>query len=120
MESSAHTQWCLVGNIVETRLAGVGGEEEKSGTPHFSAKTKVYCLPATWGDGYEQIIVIGRHRGSKRFVKMVISSSWINNWRAQVVYSPAVLKLIQENIPRVWGTKEEVEAYVQSLNQPST
>ncbi|MDR2838833.1 MAG: hypothetical protein LBV49_09790 [Azonexus sp.] len=119
METPMPTQWCLVGNIVETRFAGVGGAEEKNGTPHFSGKTKVYCLPAQWGDGYEQIVVIGRHRRSRRFVKMVISSSWVTNWRAQVVYSPVVLNLLHEEFPRIWETREEVEAYVQSLNQPS-
>ena len=93
---------------METRRAGVGGAEEKNGTPHFSGGTKVYCLPAQWGDGYEKIAVIGRHRGSKKFVKMIIPSSWVTNWRAQVVYSPAVLNLLMAQSFN-WGSKEEVE-----------
>jgi hypothetical protein len=76
------TQWCLVGNIVAGRKCGVGGTETRRGTKHFSAGTKVFCLPAQWGDGYDQIVVIGRHRGSKRFVTMIISSDWVARTRS--------------------------------------
>jgi len=113
------TQWCLVGNIVEERKHGEGGTETCSGTKHFSPGTKVFCLPAQWGDGYDQIMVIGRHRGSKRFETMIISSDWVINWRAKVVYNPTVLKrlvAIEEEQGRSnWTTKEEVEQYVASL-----
>jgi len=70
------SQWCLVGNIVAERPYGEGGDEKRPGTIHFSGGTKVYCLPAQWGDGYDQIIVIGRHRGSKRFNTMIVCSDW--------------------------------------------
>ena len=110
------TQWCLVGNIVEQR----GYEElreSRPGTKHFSPGTKVYCLPAQWGDGYENIVVIGHHRGSKNLVRMVIRSDWVTNWRAQVVYKPAVLKKLSqaEEQYRNWSTKEQVDAYMKSI-----
>ena len=38
--------------------------EVKLGTKHFSPGTKVYCAPGHWGDGGENIVVIGKHRGS--------------------------------------------------------
>ena len=85
------SQWCLVGNI-RTRVAyGHGGQEIRSGTQHFSAGTKVYCLPAAWGDGFERVIVFGKHRGSPALVQMVVPAKAICNWRAQVVYSPGLL-----------------------------
>ena len=115
------TQWCLVGNIVQSHPYGEGGTEQRPGTKHFSGGTKVYCLPAQWGDGYEQIVVIGRHRGCKGLVTMIISSEWVENWRAQVVYKPAVLKQLeraeQEHCRSNWRTKEDVELYVASMNQ---
>lgn len=108
------SQWCLVGNIVQDRPYGEGGQEHKHGTKHFAPGTKVYCLPAQWGDGYESIVVIGHHRGSKEWVTMVINSAWVTNWRAQVVYAPAVLRRIQaatnEAGQRNWTTKDEIEA----------
>jgi hypothetical protein len=55
--------YCLVGNIIEERFDQVLDKIVK-GTKHFSAGTKVYCYPPVWGDGYENIKVIGRHRKS--------------------------------------------------------
>lgn len=116
------TQWCLVGNIVKTRPYGPGGEH-RPGTLHFSGGTKVWCLPAQWGDGYDQIFVIGRHRGSKKFVTMVVSSIWVENWRAQVVYNPEVLRRINEcpntidnfNL-RNWISEGEVRQYLAMIS----
>jgi hypothetical protein len=110
------TQWCLVGNIVEHRRFGEE-HELHSGTKHFSPGAKVYCLPAQWGDGYENIVVIGRHRGSKNLVCMIIRSDWVTNWRAEVVYKPAVLRKLKqaEKEYRNWTTKEEIEIYLKSI-----
>jgi hypothetical protein len=101
-DSGRNPQWCLVGNIVNERLSGKDGAETKSGTKHFSPGTKLYSFPAQWGDGYEKIIVVGRHRGSKDFVTMVIKSDWVTNWRAKVVYNPEVLRRLQEGVCRFW------------------
>ena len=114
------TPWCLVGNIVAERKCGIGGKEIRRGTKHFSAGAKVFCLPARWGDGYDRIVVIGRHRGSRRFVTMIISADWVTNWRAKAVYDPAALALLatidKEGRPG-WKSKEEVEEYVESLKR---
>ena len=114
-DQQLESQWCLVGNIVEQRSYGEGGTETRPGTKHFSGGTKVYCLPAQWGDGYEKIIVIGRHRGSKRFETMIVSSEWVTNWRAKVVYAPAVLRRIHDAVAeswkRNWSSQDEVEQY---------
>jgi len=72
-EQSLKSQWVLVGNIVNERPYGPGGIETKHGTKHFSPGTKVYCFPAQWGDGYDQIIAIGSHRASIKFNSMTIS-----------------------------------------------
>ena len=114
------SQWCLVGNIVDERPCGPGGLEIKHGTKHFSPGTRVYCLPAQWGDGYEQIMVIGRHRGSKKFVTMVINSDWVENWRAKVVYNPEVLRRIRKAVSDEgranWESKDQVKQYLRSIN----
>ena len=115
------SQWCLVGNIVEKRAYGDGGQETRSGTKNFSPGTKVYCLHGQWGDGYEKIIVIGRHRGSKKFITVVVRSEWITNWRAKVVYNPEVLRRIRqatsESYKRNWGSKEEIERCIQTIEK---
>jgi hypothetical protein len=121
-ETQRESQWCLVGNIVAERPSGETGKEIKRGTKHFSPGTKIYAFPAQWGDGYDNIIVVGRHRGSKRFVTMVIKSDWVTNWRAQVVYSPEVLRRLQEGVckfwePRNWRSKAEVMKYLGGLQR---
>jgi hypothetical protein len=85
----------MVGNIVEERPYGPGGKETRRGTKHFAPGTRVYCFPPLWGDGYEQIKVVGRHRGSSRLVTMVIPSKWVVNRRAKLVYSPAVIRRLE-------------------------
>jgi len=88
------TQWCLIGNVGGARSSH--DVSPSSGTVHYSSGTKVYCLPAQWGDGYEKIVAIGKHRSSKAVSCLVMPSKFISNWRAQVVYSPAVLGAIRE------------------------
>ena len=85
--------WCLVGNVGGVR--GPPGDAESAvGTKHFSFGTKVFCLPPQWGDGYENVVVIGKHRGSRRSVMMVMPRRRITNWRVQAVYKAEVLRLI--------------------------
>lgn len=83
----------MVGNIVEHRPFGEGGTEIRVGTRHFSPGTKVYCFPPLWGDGYEDIKVIGYHKGSrgKQLVVMVIKSAWVERRRAELVYKPSII-----------------------------
>ncbi|HEX2731014.1 MAG TPA: hypothetical protein VHM70_05390 [Polyangiaceae bacterium] len=104
--------WCLVGNIGGVR--GAAGEaEQPTGTRHFSFGTKVFCLPPQWGDGYEKVLVIGRHRGSRRLIMIVMPSRRITNWRVQVVYKPDVLGMLERGGGR-WQ-KEQAEGMARSL-----
>jgi hypothetical protein len=41
--------WCLVGNIVAEHTYGEQ-KQVKQGSKHFTPNTKVYCMPAKWGD----------------------------------------------------------------------
>src|SRR5262245_51307332 len=78
--------WCVVANVVAKRPER--GLEKHSGTKHFRPGTLVFCPTILWGDGYENIKVVARHRGSHRFVTLVIHSSSLTNWRVKMVYSP--------------------------------
>jgi hypothetical protein len=103
--------WCPVANMTEERRYGPDGSEIKRGSKHFAAGAKVYCFPMQWGDGYEQIEVVGRHRVTHRYVKMIISSSWLENWRVQLVYSPTVVRMLWP----VWDGSERSRAKAQKL-----
>jgi hypothetical protein len=36
--------------------------------------------------------VIGRHRATHRYVKMIVNEKWLINWRVQLAYSPHVIR----------------------------
>jgi hypothetical protein len=74
--------YCLVGNIVREREFG-STHELKLGTKHFTPGTKVYCLPPQWGDAYENVIVVGICRKSRRWITVVMPSKHITNWRGK-------------------------------------
>jgi hypothetical protein len=87
------------------------------GTKHFSQNTKVICFPPKWGDGYENIMVIGRHRNSKRYITIIMPSKRINNWRMKRVYEPHVIREMKLNVG--WkesdSDKERLEILLASL-----
>ena len=100
-------RWVLVGNIVDGHEVG----EEKilrHGTKHFSPGTKVICAPAQWGDGYENIVVIGKQRKSFHYIELVMSSLLVENFRLQKVYKPEILKIMAaERKGGYWGNTDK-------------
>ena len=98
--------WSLVGNIVNEHRFG---EEKdiKSGTKHFSAGTKVYLAPSSWGDGYERIHVIGLGRGKRRFIEIVMQRKYIENFRIQKVYKPAIVRRMLDSENIWWGDSDD-------------
>jgi hypothetical protein len=95
-KSSGNQIWCVVANVVNEHVVGES-REIRRGTKHFSPGAKVYCFPPLWGDGYENIKVIGHHRGSHKLVTMVMPSKWLENWRVKMVYSPQIIRRMKEH-----------------------
>ncbi|HEY2589885.1 MAG TPA: hypothetical protein VGI81_29340 [Tepidisphaeraceae bacterium] len=117
--SAEPTGWCLVGNVVEAHAFGES-KEIRRGSKHFTAGTKVYCLPPQWGDGYEKVIAVGIARGSRRWITVVMSTDLITNWRAKVVYKPAVMWRLREGFngfKRQWKSQEEVESFAEWMRE---
>jgi hypothetical protein len=79
------------------RAYGPGGTEKRRGTKHFAPGAKVYVYDFFWGTAGERVTVMGRHRKSHRFMRISMSARHLTNWRAELVYSPAVAKVIREN-----------------------
>jgi hypothetical protein len=74
-----------------------GGIEKRPGTKHFAPGAKVYVYDFFWGMGGERVTVMGRHRKSHRFVQLCMRAKHLANWRPELVYNPAVAKVIREN-----------------------
>lgn len=116
-EPGAAPSWCLVGNVVaEHKLRGA--DEVRQGSKHFTAGTKVYCLPPQWGDGFQQVVAIGMARKTRRWITVVMSSGLITNWRAQAVYSATVLGRLRAGFGEhagQWESEAEVRSFANSL-----
>jgi hypothetical protein len=113
--------WSLVANVVAEHTRKASGEVLK-GSRHFTGGTKVYCLPAQWGDGYETCVAVGIARRPRRWITVVMDTGLITNWRAEVIHHPQVTKGLREGFNgfnRQWSSREEVEAAVLRLNDPA-
>lgn len=55
----------VVANVVGETAHGEGGLELRHGLRHFAAGARVWVLPVQWGDGSDQDIVAGHHRGTR-------------------------------------------------------
>jgi hypothetical protein len=92
--------WCVVANI---------GADSK----HFSPGTKVWVLPPQWGDGGEQVVVVGRHRGrGNHQIRLVLDRTCLTNYRVKPLYQQVVYDLLTKEVevrPRLWDSKEQAE-----------
>lgn len=115
---SEHLGWAVTANVSAETGHGLGGKSVASGLRHFSPGTKVWVLPAQWGDGREQALVVGRHRGSRRFARLVVVLAHLEDFRVESIYSPAVARQLKRPIdrdrgqPAQWGSRAEAEASI--------
>lgn len=111
-------RYCLVGNVGGLRESEGGPASQ--GTKHFSQGTKVHCLPAAWGDGYERIIVVGRHRRSKRLITVIMPSKAITNWRVKSVHHPEILRRLDagcDGVAPQWRSRKDVASCAQQMRE---
>jgi len=109
--------WCPVANMASERPYGPGARETRHGSKHFAAGAKLYCVHPFWGDGGEQIEVIGRHRATHRYVSMVVSSSWLTNWRVDLAYSPYLIRALWPAWDGTQRSKEKAEHLVDAMQR---
>ena len=98
--------WCLVGNVVKEHEFGED-KEIRYGTKQFRGGTKVYLAPVQWGDGYECVIVIGMARNTHKYIEVIMRSKYIENFRMQRVYKPAIVKRMLDSEHRWWCDSED-------------
>lgn len=114
-------RWCLVGNIVGAHEFGEE-HEIRYGTKHFAVGTKVYVYPAFPGMGNESIVVIGIPRNDRKYIEVAVKRRYVENFRCQKVFKPAVLKRMDNsNYCRWWGNsdeeREDIIQWAQSFNE---
>lgn len=102
--------YCLVGNIKDLREYGQN-HELRTGIKNFAAGTKVYISLSTWGDGGEQVPVLGKPRHKNGFIECIIRSEYIGNYRVEKIYSPLLISRMKKSKFDWWigWPKEEIE-----------
>ncbi|MDE7289900.1 MAG: hypothetical protein K2N71_10430 [Oscillospiraceae bacterium] len=112
-------RWCLVGNIVGAHEFGEA-HEIKYGTKHFSSGTKVFVNLVYGGRGHERIMVIGVPRHSRNYIEVVIPSKYVENFRIQKVFKPAVLKRMENSDYEWWGKTDtdhdRIVGFIEQVN----
>jgi tetratricopeptide (TPR) repeat protein len=83
--------WCVVANVANEIPYGPRGALTRRGTKHFPPGAKVYCVCRVSDVHVE---VIGRHRGSHRYVKMILPEKALTDCKAKLVYSPYVIRAL--------------------------
>ena len=76
---------------------------DKAGTKHFSSGTKVFVTLVYGGMGHERILVIGIPRHSRQYIEVVIPRDYVENFRVQKVFKPALLKRMENSNFEWWG-----------------
>ncbi|HEX5324545.1 MAG TPA: hypothetical protein VFW40_12210 [Capsulimonadaceae bacterium] len=82
----------MVANVAEIRQSGKRSTRTGRRIRYFPSGARVYCFPPVPGDKYQNVRVIGRLRGSRGYETAVVPSNRLTNWRAQIVYSPAIIE----------------------------
>lgn len=104
--------FCLVGNIRDLREYGQN-HELRAGIKNFAPGTKIYMSLSHWGDGGEQVPVLGKPRHKNGFIECIIRSEYICNYRVEKIYSPLLLKRMKNSKFDWWmnWSKEEIEDF---------
>lgn len=94
--ADAPPAWCVVANVVAERPYGPGGAERRQGLRQFYPGAKVHVVDGFGGMGWETVTVIGQARKSPRFTTVHVRAEHLTNWRVRLIYSPTVLRKINE------------------------
>jgi hypothetical protein len=99
----------VAANVVVRRSYGPLGLVDRKGTKHFRGGAKVLIIDG-YGGMCEQVVVIGHHRASQRYAKMVLPARHLENFRAEVTYSPTVIRLVAEHLGPRFSVEDKAAA----------
>ena len=113
-------RWCLVGSIINSHPYGES-KEILNGTKQFQPGAKVFIAPANWGDGYENVIVIGCPRHRKQYIEVIMRADYIENFRIKKVYAPFILRMMENSKYSWWNNtdydKQRIQELIESFSE---
>ena len=116
--------WCPVASMRALRQVGENGQQSRRGTQHFAPGARLYVRRVVgFRNSYndkQDVEVIGRHRATHRYVKMIVRATWLERWRSDLVYSPQVIRLLWPMWDGTAESKAESDHYVAIFAAAST
>ena len=104
--------WCPRATLCVERAFGPGGKEIRRGSKHFAPGARIYLRRVMgYPDDVPDVEVVGRHRATHRYVRMIIRASWLENWRTDLVYSPQAIRLLWPKWDGTAASKEQAESF---------
>jgi hypothetical protein len=87
-KSRLYPVWGVAANVVVERDPAPNGAGH-----HFAPGANVYLVYVVKAPGPRRVKVVGQLEGSECFVAVVLNAERLENWRAELVYSPDVLEV---------------------------
>lgn len=84
--------WGVVANVREFPL-GTTPEQcagRRKGTKHFAPGARVWVMDQDWSWD-ERVTVVGKEKGTHRYIRRVMDARQLENFRAKRVYSPTII-----------------------------
>lgn len=96
--------WGVAANVREypRNMTEEQAKRRRRGTKHFAAGTLVWVLELWNWDESERVAVVGRKKGTHRYIRKVMPLDELENFRAKKVFSPTVISWmrgVREKIP---------------------
>ncbi|WP_327708400.1 hypothetical protein OG912_05280 [Streptomyces sp. NBC_00464] len=114
MDDRTEPLWLVAANVVLWRRYGDLGQELRPGTKAFRGGAKVYVVDTYPGTGNEQLTAVGHGRHTGRWIAIDTGTRHLHTFKAQLVYSPAVLKRCGTR-PRTREEAEELAALLERV-----
>ncbi len=103
--------WCVIANVVDATLWDFGGQVMRQGTRHFSGGQIVYCLPPLLGGISGSVVVVGPHRRTHRYIRVIVPGRHLTNWQVGLVDCPAVVAELRSQ----WDGTDESRALAERI-----
>jgi hypothetical protein len=110
--------WGVTARVAKSLPFGPGGKDVRRGTKKFRANQKVYLQADWWGTGSSIVTVIGRFHGKHQYISSAVSTAYLTDFRAELVYSPAIIERIQYGYMRREERKPLTQEEISNYHMP--
>ena len=107
-------RWAVVANMTTELRKGKMPDQNYTGTPVFTPRTKLYMGEGYWGAS-DTIHVVGLGRGSRKFVNCIVGFKLLTDVRPQLVYSPGRLATLTRLNATLMDDAESAQALAERV-----